>query len=503
MKTHHGVARALATTFAAAVACAAAHGQTVLVDASTAPIPGSTAKYLRGVLATEFGECFVSTDTLVEGVRIFERVGDVLEFQSRLETPAGVSLGNYGITSAVSGDTLMVGAPTSDLPSVPWNGRVLVHRRTQAGVWALQEILTEPAPASGDFGFRITLGNDLALIDEVLFARAESGSWSFVQRLPLDAQDYVDSAIEGDSLFLTDGKEGVIEYRRNGEGALVVVGSAVPKFDLLASYKFGRSFDVSGERMVVSSTVVSSGMLSVFRREFDGDWEHVQDIFAPSGTGSFGVEVAIAGSRILASGKRIGTFTGDNGLTIAYRELGPWTWAPFAEYRLANPFDGDNFGSVIDSSGDSFLVFCRGTTGVSESFHLVEPSDLLATTTQASLAQFGEQWLHFRPEPSFAGGYFALLGSASGTSPGIDIGAGVVLPLVYDAYFVNTATGFGPFYDGQGWIDDEARAAVRIFVPNGTSPSLAGTVLHHAFLAYSPATGAFTASRPVALEIVP
>lgn len=503
MKTHHGVARAFATIFATAVASAAAHGQTVLVDASTASTAGSSTSYIRGVLATEFGECFVSTNTLAEGVRIFERVGRALEFQARLETPTGVSLGNYGVASAVSGTTLMVGAPTSDLPSVPWNGRVLVHRRSEAGVWALQEILTEPAPASGDFGFRITLGDDLALIDEVLFERAESGSWTFVQRLPLDAQDYIDSAIEGASLFLTDGKEGVIEYRRNGEGALVVVGSAVPKFDLQASFNFGRTFDVSGDRMVVSSTVVSSGMLSVFRREFDGGWEHVQDIFAPSGTSSFAVEVAIAGSRILASGKRNGTFTGENGVVHAYRELGPWTWARFADYALASPFHQDNFGLGIDSSGDSFLVFCRGTSGVDESFHLVEASDLLATTSQASLAQFGEQWLHFRPEPSFAGGYFALLGSASGTSPGLDVGGGVVLPLVYDAYFANTATGFGPFYDGQGWIDDEARAAVRLFVPNGTTPSLAGTVLHHAFLAYSPVTGAFTASRPVALEIVP
>lgn len=112
--------------------------------------------------------------------------------------------------------------------------------------------------------------------------------------------------------------------------------------------------------------------------------------------------------------------------------------------------------------------------------------------------------LHAAP-PLLPGDVYLLLGSASGTAPGIAAGL-ASLPLVPDSYLVLTATlaNTGPFEGTLGSFDVTGSAVSRIVVPQSTVPSLIGLTLHHAWLgAASGSTFALVASDPVSLTFVP
>jgi hypothetical protein len=136
-----------------------------------------------------------------------------------------------------------------------------------------------------------------------------------------------------------------------------------------------------------------------------------------------------------------------------------------------------------------------------------------------SLSAGGTQTLSVDAGPTQAGQLYVTLGSASGESPGwtvgpahaVDIsglqsaydaaclanppctppaalpapGAGdMVLPLAPDSYFLATATtllGIWPL-GSLGLLDAEGEAASAISLPPGFNPTLAGAVLHHAYV---------------------
>lgn len=97
-----------------------------------------------------------------------------------------------------------------------------------------------------------------------------------------------------------------------------------------------------------------------------------------------------------------------------------------------------------------------------------------------------------------------MLGSASGTAPGIPLGPSV-LPLVLDGYLLTSLTQAGqpPFLGTLGLLDADGDGRAELAVPPGLAPSLAGLVLHHAFIELKGGVIASFASEPVALELVP
>lgn len=110
------------------------------------------------------------------------------------------------------------------------------------------------------------------------------------------------------------------------------------------------------------------------------------------------------------------------------------------------------------------------------------------------------------PAPPALNAYL-LLGSASGTSPGLAIDA-VHLPLNFDAYFVySIASANGAELTGTfGTLAPDGSAASSLVLPPALSANLAGKGLDHAALVFDLAgTGplAAFASNPVALRFVP
>jgi len=101
---------------------------------------------------------------------------------------------------------------------------------------------------------------------------------------------------------------------------------------------------------------------------------------------------------------------------------------------------------------------------------------------------------------------YVLLGSTSGTSPGIAVGYKQInVPLNPDPYFDATLILLNqpPFVGTYGTFDASGAATAQLVVPTGLAPSLVGTQLHHAFLAVNPVSkGIKAASIPVKLTLV-
>jgi hypothetical protein len=493
----------------------AAGASDVTVDGSFPSLPIASPVAAHVALSSEFDEIFVGDLAAGGGVRVHrETAPGTWSLVSVIPRPPSISTSDdFGSAVAVDGDRLFVSAPDANVIGSNGDGIVFEYLRQPDGSWLSVGQFVGPASAFDDFGRRMSFDGDVGVIDDHIVERQVGGNWLPVATIPAHLISFSlgdPAAIVRDgSVFTSDGILGVAELRRQSGGGYVEVARAVLPIPMTAADEVGRSFDVSGDRMVVGTRLsdplfANNWRAATFRRELDGDWEFVHFLSAGEMADWFGNSVAIAGDRILVSGRVDSPFTGETGVAFAYRQFGPWQWLPMGTYTSSEPFDEDLFAEWMRADGDAFVLGSDARPGLQDgAIHHVRRSSIARSNDEVSLATFGEQWVHYLGEPSFASGWFALLGSMSGTTPGFDPGFGVTLPLALDSYTVQTATGLGPFNGGQGRIDAFGRASVRIFVPNGTSPALAGIVLHHAFVVYDPDTGVFGASDPVALEIVP
>lgn len=133
-------------------------------------------------------------------VYVFERVGTTWTETAKLLSGVGEATDEFGYAVAVSGDTILVGAPGRDLPGTPGTSAGAVHVLVRDGAsWAEQTLLVPDGAGPMDlFGGAVVLSGDTALVaarespgnDKVLAYRFErSGStWTQVARLVTDAR---------------------------------------------------------------------------------------------------------------------------------------------------------------------------------------------------------------------------------------------------------------------------------------------------------------------------
>ncbi len=159
----------------------------------------------------------------------------------------------------------------------------------------------------------------------------------------------------------------------------------------------------------------------------------------------------------------------------------------FGSTTLSNltSFGRDGWGElyVLDLAGTVYRIEPATVTAV-------DCPELLAFDGVASIAEGGVQELLLDATQSNAGGLYLVLGSASGTSPGLPLGVGT-LPLNFDAYssFSLSHPNQGPLQASLGLLDGQGRALARFGIPAGMlNPNLVGLGLNHAFvvLAFGP-----------------
>ncbi len=130
---------------------------------------------------------------------------------------------------------------------------------------------------------------------------------------------------------------------------------------------------------------------------------------------------------------------------------------------------------------------------------------LFGSPSTISIATGGRHDLTLDADPARAGQLYAVLGSLSGSVPGIAL-HGVPIPLNYDLYtqftldFLNSA----PFFSTLGVLDAQGHAQAGLILPPAFPPAMAGMTLTHAAITFTLAPFQVRwASNPVPLQLVP
>ncbi len=132
-----------------------------------------------------------------------------------------------------------------------------------------------------------------------------------------------------------------------------------------------------------------------------------------------------------------------------------------------------------------------------------EHEEFLSSPQTISVASGGAQLYRTDVGPGFAGAPYVVLGTTSGTSPGLVVD-GLAVPLNFDAYtdyllnFPNTAIVPSPSV-----LDAAGRAEALGDVPAGAYGALVGTTFHHAALVYDGQGTLQHVTNVAALTLVP
>jgi hypothetical protein len=222
---------------------------------------------------------------------------------------------------------------------------------------------------------------------------------------------------------------------------------------------------------------VSGGVL----KQVGGAQNTIANFFAPAPSGTVVTGVAQPGAAaVLATGtltapSAVGTYV----LTI--------------DNMMANVLrSGQN--------GDPFWAVDPAGVGSKVSL-TVEVRALFADVSTLSIANPGSQTLSLDAGPDNAGRKYIVLGTFAGTTPGITLGSGVHIPLNMSAYLSFTATRPNTplLSNSVGDLDGFGKASATFNLPH-VPASVAGLVLHHAFVLFQPIN---FASNAVEVTLVP
>lgn len=165
-------------------------------------------------------------------------------------------------------------------------------------------------------------------------------------------------------------------------------------------------------------------------------------------------------------------------------------------------------GFLLNVPLSGTFAFVEPNTGISGSLTIAgtvrgDDQALSPDTLQISLGTGGSQKLTLSAGSTHANGVYLLLGSASGTQPGLNIG-GVSLPLNPDSWLVTSAlnANSGPFVNTAGTLSSLGVGNASITFPPLNIPVLFGLPFDHAYLVLSGTTAVF-GSNAVPMTLTP
>ncbi len=380
----------------------------------------------------------------------------------------------YGISLSISGDHALIAAPYDDSDS----GSAYVYERDDSGAWReVAKLVASDGAPEDYFGGSVSLEPDRALIgaygddDErgsaYVFERDSSGAWT--------------------------------------EAAKLVASDGAPE-----DY-FGRSVALSGDRAIAGAPGdgdlgMFAGSAYVFERDADGRWIEVAKLFASDGAAgdSFGSDVSLSGDFALVGVSRSAI---DFGPGYVFRRGADGAWYEAVELQASDEEAFEGFGDKHALSGDLALIsaplddeaeFFAGSVY----FFDLEPLSG-GGVTRLSVSEGGGQPLEVDAGHLHAGETYLVLGTMSGTAPGIPLPGGLTLPLHPDRYFRHTLHAFNrpPLANSFGVLDAMGHADAS-FTLAPTDLSLAGLTLHHAFVTFDDTRTPTFASNALLLLLV-
>ncbi len=351
-------------------------GQLMAWDSRGRPLPAVMAPMAGGVALT------VAAQDAVYPVTIDPLIAPVYQQVTASGPP---SKDQFGRSVAISGDVAIVGAPDDDTAAGVDAGSAYVFTRSSGTSWTASAKLTAPNAASGDMlGVSVAISGETILVGAVpdwwryypnqgkvcVFVRS-FGSWLPQAVLQSSNPGYNPTfgssiAISGDTAVVGEpGANAAHVYLRSGS-------SWSPQARLTGDGAFGASLAASGDRIIVGdpgekhAEVYSSGTAYIFERT-NATWSRVAKFAAPDPKECehFGGSVALSADTAIVG------VPGDSaypykGRVFVYTRNGA-TWTNQGLLVAADGEANDSFGASVALVGDTAIVGAVGDDAASNS----------------------------------------------------------------------------------------------------------------------------------------
>jgi len=323
---------------------------------------------------------------------VFVNNGAFWAFQQKLTPSIPQVWAGFGLSVAIAGDTVLVGAPYQDISGQADQGAAFVFTRSDT-TWSQQAVLTAAGGAESDhFSASIALAADgnTALIgspddDIVATGNQDQGSayvftrsgttWS--QQASLVAADGGVEDYFGQSVAL-DNNTALIGAPGDNIGASANRGSAyvftrsgttwtqqanLTGADGTMDDEFGTSVALSGDTALIGApsddvgSTLDQGSAYVFTRS-GATWNQQANFVAADGTtgDQFGSGVALSGNTAVIGARFADlNLNSDQGSAYMFIRSGT-TWAQRGRLTAVDGAEDDRFGWAVAFSGDTALV---------------------------------------------------------------------------------------------------------------------------------------------------
>jgi hypothetical protein len=328
-------------------------------------------------------------------VYIFERMNDNWVQTAKLfaadgraepvpQFPGDFRSDSFGSTVAISGDTVIAGAPFHGHPGLPLNsGAVYVFQRVN-GVWSQQAELFAPFPnnqdevgAGGGFGGIAVSGNTIAVTEQgnaigtipgsVDVFTLTNNTWTLTTQLTVpDDFFFFPSSLAFDGSNLVVGSSisdapgafsaGVAYLFRFNKGQWSMPVKVAAN-DATPGAQFGSSVGLSNNLLVVCS--LTPGAAYVFAGE-EGAWRQKARLIPSDGMDSdaFGFSVSVSGHALIVgapSHTPASSAVPAAGSAYVFEEKDD-NWMQIAELSASDGISGGDFGTSVAVMNNTLLV---------------------------------------------------------------------------------------------------------------------------------------------------
>ncbi|HPF37123.1 MAG TPA: hypothetical protein P5081_00350 [Phycisphaerae bacterium] len=282
----------------------------------------------------------------------------------------------FGGAVALSGDTVVVGAPNAD-GAAPRSGAVYVFRK-MGGVWAQEaKLIPSDGVAYDRFGESVSISDDTLVIgasgrDDLgrqsgaayVFERTgatwsqgmaltapDGAAWaSFGARVAISNDTIVVGARWDNSVAQTSGSAYVFRY----DGVEWRQEAKLTASDARFNGYFGENVAIDGDTIVIGATGHRAAY--VFQRQGD-TWREESKLTAPVGasTGGFGVAVAVSNGVAIIGASHASPSGGGSGAAFRFDRTG----ARWISNGMLEPFDAaaeTGFGHCVSIDNDKAIV---------------------------------------------------------------------------------------------------------------------------------------------------
>jgi hypothetical protein len=314
---------------------------------------------------------------------VFTKVGSTWTEQAELNASDAAVSDGFGSSVAISGTTVVVGAPGHDV-----DGAAYVFTES-AGVWTQRAELTAPdviGEGTVKFGYSVLTSGSAVMVGAtgahatgaVYVYSDSSGTWT--EQAELTAPDAAYGDLFGWSLALSRSTLVVGAVRHDVSGAVYVFtdssGSWIEKAELTPSD--GAGIEYFGDKVATDGTHIVVGMPGHANDQgavyvFTGSattWIQRAELTASDGgpNDCFGWAVGLSGTTILVGAEQTNN---DSGAAYVFSAKGA-KWRQRAELKPSDGGIGDEFGYSASLSGTTAIVGSNGAEGGAGSAYLYQ-----------------------------------------------------------------------------------------------------------------------------------